>query len=110
MNIEQLVKSISEQKYRDDLSLWIGKWKKDETDIDELYGMIDKWHGNVWFKNQSNQNEFYNNLQKFKSDVVDKLEGMTVNERLYCFGLFDEWDYANNSEQDRIRNKIKASL
>jgi len=110
MNLDELVNSISEQEHREDLTHWVSKWKKDETNIHALYQLIAKWHGNVWFQNQNSQNAFYNNLQKFKHEAIDGLKGMTVNERLFWFGLFEEWDLANNSEQERIRNKIGAPL
>lgn len=112
MNIDELVNSISKKESRDDLAHWVSKWKKDETDIYALYQLIAKWHGNVWFQDQdqNNQDVFHANLQKFKREAIDGLGGMTVNERLYWFGLFDEWAQANSNEQERIRNKIAAAL
>ena len=34
--------------------------------------------------------------------------GMSVNERLYWFGLFDHWDSSECESRDRIRAKLRA--
>lgn len=108
MNIDELVNSIPEVGHRADLAHWVSEWKKDDTDIYRLYELIAKWHGNVWFDDQSAQNKFWSNLQAFKVDAVDGLDGMTVNERLYWFGLFEEWDSSDSKGQQQIRCKINA--
>lgn len=108
MNIDELVSSIEENELRENLSQWVCEWKKDESDINKLYEMVAKWHGNVWFKDQSKQNEFWLNLQVFKDKAVTGIGGLTVNERLYWFGLFGEWDSSNETDQQRIRGKLHA--
>lgn len=108
MNIDELVSSIEETELRENLGHWVCEWKKDESDINKLYELVAKWHGNVWFKDQAKQNEFWSNLQSFKESAVNGIGGMTVNERLYWFGLFKEWDSSNESNQQRIRSKLHA--
>jgi len=108
MNIDELVNSIEEAELRENLSHWVSEWKKDETDINKLYALVAKWHGNVWFKDPDQQNKFWSNLQSFKEHAIDGIGGMTVNERLYWFGMFDEWDNSDEIGQQRIRNKLHA--
>ena len=108
MNIDELVNLIPEEDLRSNLSHWVNEWKKDDTDIHRLYELIAQWHGNVWFQDQKSQAEFWSNLQGFKRNAIDSLGGMTVNERLYWFGLFEEWDSSNKKGQQRIREKLHA--
>jgi hypothetical protein len=70
--------------------------------------MLTKWHGNVWFQNEQNQNEFYDVLETFKKEAIEGIGGMTMNERLYWFGLFDLWDNSDEDDKNRIRNKLHA--
>ena len=86
----------------------MNEWKKDNNDVVALGKLIAKWHGNVWFENQENQNRFYEAFLKFQSEAIEGVEGMTMNERLYFFGLFEEWDCSDDSGQNRIRGKLHA--
>ena len=108
MNLDELVNSIPEKEQREQLFTWIQEWKKDHSDVEALGDMIEKWHGNVWFKCQEQQDKFYENFIKFKEEAIEGVDGMTVNERLYWFGLFDEWDNSNEEGQLRIRGKLHA--
>ena len=108
MNIDELVNSIAEDEHRISLARWVDEWKKDDTDVHNLYRLIVKWHGNVWFQNQEKHDGFRSDLQAFKESAIDGLGGMTVNERLYWFGLFEAWDHADNQGQQRIRRKLDA--
>jgi len=110
MNLHELIESISEAKLKKNLLRWVNEWKSNEQDIDQLAYMIGKWHGNTWFENTLESNNFYTRFQAFRSSSIDQIEGLTVNERLYLFGLFEQWDNSNEEEQLRIRNKIKANV
>ena len=108
MNIDDLINSIDEIELRDNLNHWVCMWKSDESDIDNLYELVAKWHGNVWFKEKSKQNEFWDDLQSLKKVAINGLGGMTLNERLYLFGLSEEWEASSEVGQRRIRNKLHA--
>jgi hypothetical protein len=108
MNLDELVNSIPEKEHRERLSNWVRDWKKDSSDIEALGELIEKWHGNVWFNSQQHQNEFYEEFIKFKSVAISGVGGMSVNERLYWFGLFEEWDSSDQEDHLRIRGKVHA--
>ena len=92
MNLDELVNSIPEYELRAQLSHWVDEWKSDESGVKRLSDLIRKWHGNVSFRDPQSQDEFYVRFQQFQNKVVENIGGMTVNERLYWFGLFDHWD------------------
>ena len=110
MNIDDLVNSIPDEDFelRNNLGKWVEDWKRSEDSINQLDRMVSKWHGNVWFKSEEEQNKFYANWQTFKSDAIHALGGLTVNERLYWFGLFDQWDQSDDKGKNQIRRKLKA--
>ena len=108
MNIDELVNSIPDEKLRDDMTQIIRDWKEDEKDIEWLSQMFTKWHGNVWFGSNKESLDFLNQLKDFRVNAIEGLQGLTLNERLYWFGLFEHWDTGNESEHNRIRQKLHA--
>ena len=110
MNLDELVESISKSdaELKNQLKIIVEKWKMDSSSTNDLDYMIGKWHGNVWFSSDKNSNLFYKNWCDFKSDAIDSINGMTMNERLFWFGLFDIWDISNNDSKKKIRIKLKA--
>ncbi len=111
MNIDDLVNSIPDEdsELRDNLRKWVEEWKQSEDSIEDLDQMVGKWHGNVWFKSEEELNKFHENWQNFKVNAIDSLGGLTVNERLYWFGLFDLWDQSDENGKKQIRRKLKAN-
>jgi hypothetical protein len=109
MNIDELVKSIPDAKLRDELAQWVQQWKKDDQDVEWLSRMLSKWHGNVWFNNDKASIDFLNHLNLFKRTAIEGLGGLSLNERLYFFGLFEHWEKANEIEQNKLRQKLHAN-
>ena len=101
MNLDDLAQSIpdSENVLRHDLARWINGWKKSDASLEELVDLITKWHGNVWFKDPEFSNTFYQNWLHFKTVDIAGVTSMTVNERLYTFGLVELWDTLDEAER-----------
>lgn len=97
-----------ELELKNSLKKWILDWKVKDEGLDELVILVDRWHGNVWFKNEQDSNSFYRNWIKFKEEFIDLVAGMTMNERLYVFGLFPVWDGADENGKSEIYKKLKA--
>lgn len=110
MNLDELVNSIpnNESKHKASLAIWINDWKKNSQDVDNLAYLIGKWHGNVWFEDTNISNQFYKDFCEFREKAIYKIDGLTMNERLYFFSLFDLWDLNNTEIQNTIRLKLKA--
>lgn len=111
MSLDELVQSIPDDDsgLRSQLAHWISDWKRSEASVESLNGLVGKWHGNVWFKDSEAQNNFYRNWIQFKHDAIEGIHGMTMNERLYCFGLFELWDTSDEIARSNIRAKLMAN-
>ncbi len=110
MNLDELVDSIPECEPKAQLSHWIEKWKSDDSDVETLSALIEKWHGNVWFGDRQAQNDFYERFQRFREEAIQSIVGMSINERLYRFGLMEHWDRSDNESRGRIRTKLRADV
>lgn len=110
MNLDQLVDSIEEIEFRNDLKKWVNIWKCDGSDIHQLVYLIGKWHGNVWMTDQTKQEKFWADFQTFKASSIECTGGLSMNERLYLFGLFEFWDAASPEDKQRIGGKLNASI
>ena len=112
VNLDQLADDIvksANEKLADDLKHWIGLWKKDDKTVEELVNMVEKWLGNVWFKEQADQQKCYNLWKSFREKVIERLGGMTINERLYHFSLFDRYEQCpSRDEKLKIYTKLHA--
>ncbi len=110
MNLDELVESIqnSDVELKKQLKSLIEKWKIDSSSLEDLSFMIEKWHGNVWFSSDKNSNQFYESWNEFKDKAINSIGGMTMNERLYWFGLFEIWDNSNSDLKKTIYIKLKA--
>ena len=110
MNLDELVESIQipDVLLKKQLKGLVNNWKTDSSTIEELSNMIEKWHGNVWFSSDNSSNLFYKNWCKFKINAIDSINGMTLNERLYWFGLIEIWDKSDDNLQKKIRLKLNA--
>ncbi|QYJ78263.1 hypothetical protein [Shewanella acanthi] len=109
MNLDELVNSVQEPELRERLSHLVGEWKQDDKDVEALAYLISKWHGNVWFQDTEASNKFHSDFHNFKNAAIDNIGGLTLNERLYWFGLFGAWENANETNQQRLRSKLHAN-
>lgn len=111
MNLDDLVQSIpdSEPDLRNQLAHWIDEWKRSGDSIEKLSYLVGKWHGNVWFEEADVSNKFCRDWTQFKTEAIEGINNMTMNERLFSFGLFALWDSADEKSKSIIRTKLKAN-
>lgn len=105
MNIDELIqaiRSISTEERLLDLAQYIEEWKNDDRNVHELEAMIEKFFGNSWLSTQEVHSKAYNLWNTFREDAIYKIEGMTMNERLYFFGLFERFDACRSKEEKYV--------
>lgn len=112
MNIDELTQSfrnISNEKKLQDLVHWIVAWKLGDEDIRELEAMVEKCFGNMWLQSQADHSNAYKLWSEFKRDAIGGIGGMTMNERLFFFGLFERFDQSDTEEQKHaVYSKLLA--
>ncbi len=111
MTLDELAVSI-EKASRDKevraLAELIKSWKADESTVSELSSLVERYIGQVWFKTDAIHQKIYSAWQSFKADAILNIGGMTMNERLYTFGLFGRFDAGSEHEQSIVYAKLQA--
>jgi hypothetical protein len=99
---------VSEEGVVQKLADFIQEWKTDEKNAIDLKNLIERYIGNVWIDKQTDFEEIYGMWSDFKNFAIDGIGGMTMNERLYWFGLFDLFEKASDDKQQKIYAKLMA--
>ncbi|MCM4174318.1 hypothetical protein DHD32_22930 [Arenibacter sp. TNZ] len=112
MNIDELtnkIRKVSSKKNVQDLAELIQLWKTDETNAIELKENVELYLENAWNDKNEDFVKVYGMWSDFRDSVIDGIGGMTMNERLYLFGLINLYDKApNNAEQEKFYSKLMA--
>ncbi|MGG5486574.1 hypothetical protein [Gaetbulibacter sp. PBL-D1] len=112
MNLDELIKNIlkvSKEKTIQKLADNIQEWKIDERNAVELKDNIEHFLGNTLIEKQTDFEKVYAMWTEFRKSAIDGIGGMTMNERLYWFGLFELFENARNeNEQEKYYRKLMA--
>jgi len=113
MNYDEYIKEL--EKYDSDETVkrlihHLKDWKSSEDDVLKLEGMVEHFFGNSWIESTEIHNKLYQLWASFKKEAIDPIGGHTMNERLYWFGLFEQFDRCKNeTEKQIIYAKLQAS-
>ena len=112
MNYDEYIDEV--RKYSSDevvarLVSHLSHWKSDDTNVVELAGSIERFFGSTWITSDETHRHLYKVWSSFESEAISGIRGMTMNERLYRFGLFDSFDSATKEEQQAIYAKLCAN-
>lgn len=105
MTLDELTKEIrdfSQETLLHDLARYIEQWKKDDRNVEALETMVERFFGNVWIPSDEDHSKAYHIWASFKDDAIRGIGGMTMNERLYAFGLFERYDSCNTEAEKRV--------
>lgn len=112
MNLDEFAKALnkdSNERRLSDLALYVEAWKSDDRGVNELETMVERFIGNTWLPSEKAHSNVYGLWETFKRDAILGIDGMTMNERLDCFGLNERF-YTSKSEQEKnvIYRKLLA--
>lgn len=112
MNYDEYIEEA--KKYSSDevvscLVSHLNNWKTDNTDVVVLANGIENFFGNSWISSEETHRHLYKLWSGFKNEAISGISGMTMNERLYYFGLFERFDNASEKEQQVIYAKLCAN-
>lgn len=82
-------------------------WLANERTVRELIADLDRLLGHIWLSEDETHAQVPETIRALAVEVA-ALGGMTVNERLYTFGLFDRWDLGSPQDQETVRRKVEA--
>jgi hypothetical protein len=105
MTLDELAKSIagvSPEKLLQDLARYIEEWKSDDRNAEALETMVERFFGSVWITSEEDHLKAYRIWASFRDDAIRGIGGMTMNERLYAFGLFDRYDSCKTEMARRV--------
>jgi hypothetical protein len=108
LNIDEVaaaIRSVSPEEPAQHLGELFIEWKHTDTTAEGLKSRIERAIGYIWFSTDAVPSEVYRLWSEFRSGAIDGIGGMTMNERLYWFGVFERYDEAKTEE---ARKKIYA--
>lgn len=85
----------------------LSQWKHDDSNVEDLESWVERYIGNTWLASEEEHKSIYCLWSEFKSETVRCIHGMTMNERLFCFGLMSRFDAARTEQE---RKAIYAKL
>lgn len=112
MSLEQLIlniKKISSAKEAIGLANYIQDWKTNEMNTAELRSSVEKYLGNISLENNFDYLHIYSLWSEFRNVAIDGIGGMTMNERLYHFGLLEAYEkLITEKEKEKFFTKLMA--
>ena len=103
MNFDDLIaeiRSISADTAVQGVADQLAAWKESSDTADELAVAMERYIGHVWIASTQDHERLYALWSAFRRNSIEAIHGMTMNERLYSFGLLDRY-HALRSGGDR---------
>jgi len=100
--LAQALRSVSDEKLLCDLARELEAWKTDDRDVKDLETRVERSFGNTWVPCEEDHSRAYACWKAFRDDVIRGIGGMTMNERLYLFSLFERFDSSETEEDRRV--------
>ena len=105
--LEQKIRAISAGPAVHGVASQLTAWKDSSATADELAMAMERYIGNVWIGSDQDHDRIYALWSAFRKDSIDAIRGMTMNERLYSFGLLERFD---SLQSDSDRQALYAKL
>lgn len=113
MNLDELayeISKVSSEKVAQDLSKFLVDWKNNDETVEKLKDEIERYLGNTWLEKNEDHEKIYQMWSLFRATAISGIDGMTINERLYAFSLFERFDdYADENSRLEIYKKLHAN-
>jgi hypothetical protein len=101
------IKAASSDPVAVKLADLLSEWKHDDSNVEDLESWVESYFGNTWIASEEEHKNICRLWSEFKSETVRCIQGMTMNERLFCFGLMSRFDAARTEQE---RKAIYAKL
>ena len=112
MNLDELVqkiREISSDTVVQRLADLLLDWKTDDHTARELSDDVERYIGNSWIKSDEDHSKVYGLWTAYHDEVIAGIGGLTMNERLHWFSLFERFDAApDEGEKLAVYAKLHA--
>jgi hypothetical protein len=103
------IRNVSNDPVAVNLVKLLEEWKSDNFTVTELERSIEKYIGNTWLASEQEHKDIYLLWSKFKVKEISDIKGMTMNERLFTFGLFERFEkISSETGKHDIYKKLHA--
>ena len=92
-----------------ELGAVVVEWKADASTAEDLRERVERYISNTWIRSEQDHKQVYGLWSSFRDEVIGGIGGLTMNERLYWFGLFDRFDRSDEEEKLIIYRKLHAT-
>jgi hypothetical protein len=82
-------------------------WKTTDATVTDLVAAVERYVGTTWIASEAEHERVYGTWTRFRDGVISRIEGMTMNERLYHLSLFDRFD-GSKADRPTIYEKLLA--
>tara|TARA_R110002072_G_C7926568_1_gene531386 strand:- start:1598 stop:1945 length:348 start_codon:yes stop_codon:yes gene_type:complete len=104
------IQSVSDDPVIQKLVMELTNWKKGDENVKQLESTIERFIGTTWIKEDEHHEQVYQLWSAFRDENIRLIQGMTMNERLFSFGLFERYDDCRTKlEKDVIYKKLLGS-
>jgi hypothetical protein len=112
MNYDEIIKETPNYDSDSDVAkllTFLKEWKLNDATVVELQSTVERFFGHSWIVDEETHNHLYKLWKSFRISAIEGIGGMTMNERLYWFGLFERFDRCFlESKKQIIYSKLSA--
>ena len=105
--LEEKIRAVSADPTVHGVANQLSAWKNSSATAEDLAMTMERYIGNIWIGSSQDHDRVYALWSAFRQDSIEAIRGMTMNERLYSFGLLDRFD---SLQSDSDRQALYAKL
>jgi hypothetical protein len=105
MNLDDLaraIQAVSPEPEAQRLADLLIQWKQGPESVEDLREQVDSFLGDVRFSRDGTRTTISNLWSEFVREGIEPIHGFTMNERLYYFGLFPQYDAVTTRRQKLV--------
>ena len=114
MNLDELtqeIRTVSSDPAVQGLADQLAAWKSRSATADDLAIASERYIGNVWIGSNQDHDRAYALWSDFRQNAIAPIRGMTINKRLYWFGLLEQFDsLESDADRQALYRKLHAGV